>query len=235
MVRFDRTAGTLEENLALDEALLLDAERGGPEAIRFWEWESRAVVMGAGGRRAEEADLARCAADGVPVLRRASGGGTVLLGPGCVNYALVLSMVRDPRLADVRASYRAILERIAGAFADLPGIGWNGVSDLTLGDRKVSGSAQQRKRTHLLHHGTLLCGFDLSAIDVYLLEPPRMPEYRHGRPHSAFVANLPLAPAEARERLTAAFPAEPGLNEPSDLVDALVLEKYGDPAWHARR
>src|SRR5437667_5341974 len=86
----DLTLPTAAENLALDEALLLEAEAGrGGEVLRLWEWSRYAVVLGAGCRLAE-VDEAACAADAVPILRRASGGGTVLLGPGCLCYTLVL-------------------------------------------------------------------------------------------------------------------------------------------------
>ena len=41
----DRLLPTLEENLALDEALLLAAEADGPEVLRLWEWPVPAVVL----------------------------------------------------------------------------------------------------------------------------------------------------------------------------------------------
>ena len=62
-----------------------------------------------------------CRADGVAVLRRFSGGGAVVLGPGCLNYAIALSLVSRPELADVAASFRAILGRVAAALG-VPGL-----------------------------------------------------------------------------------------------------------------
>ena len=59
----DLTLPTPAENLALDEALLLEAVAGGPAVLRFWEWQSWAVVVGAGGKLAEEARLEQCSAD----------------------------------------------------------------------------------------------------------------------------------------------------------------------------
>src|SRR5204863_6707050 len=77
----DLTLPSLAENLALDEALLLEAEEGrGDEVLRVWEWRDYAVVLGAGCRLAEDVNEAACLGDGIPILRRASGGGTVLLG-----------------------------------------------------------------------------------------------------------------------------------------------------------
>src|SRR5262245_6905461 len=169
-------------NLALDEALLLEAEDGpGGEVLRVWEWAAPTVVLGAGCRLAEDVDEAACRADDVPILRRASGGGTVLLGRGCLLYSLVLSYQRSPELHDLTSSYGYILDRIREALADLlPDLEHAGTSDLSWRGRKFSGNAQQRKRTHLLHHGTLLYDFDLGQVGRYLRMPARQPEYRGG-------------------------------------------------------
>src|SRR5947209_8289808 len=125
----DLTLPALADNLALDEALLLEAEAGGPALLRVWTWPQYAVVLGAGARLAEEVDEAACRADGVVLARRSSGGGTVLLGPGCRLYSLVLP--RHPALMDVNASYRHVLGEIAASLADLaPGVAQAGTSDL---------------------------------------------------------------------------------------------------------
>src|SRR5438874_3026372 len=148
MEYLDLTLPSVAENLALDEALLLRAEAGeGDEVLRFWEWHSPAVILGAGGRLAEDVDEVACHVDQVPILRRSSGGGTVLLGPGCLCYSLVLSYNRAPELAEIRPSYFYILGRIRDALSDLsPGIKCAGSSDLVAGARKFSGNSQQRKR-----------------------------------------------------------------------------------------
>jgi len=237
MQLLDLTLPTLHANLALDEALLLEAEAGGPEVLRFWEWPQAAVVLGAGGKVAEEANVADCDADNVPIVRRSSGGGTVLLGRGCLLYSLVLSYERDPRLADLHASYRVILDRMVEALRPFAGgVAWNGTSDLVVGDRKFSGNAQQRKRGHLLHHGTLLYDFDLAAISRYLAPPPRMPDYRQARPHGDFVMNLPATAESLRACLREMWNAKDAdAAWPQARVETLVAEKYSDDSWHRRR
>lgn len=246
----DLTLPTLAENLALDEALLVDAEAGGPEVVRFWEWplspdanlacqkgEALAVVIGAGGKWAEESNVAACQRDSVPIVRRSSGGGAVLLGPGCLLFSLVLAYERDAILVDLHGSYRLILKTIAAAFVQhVPEIEPAGISDLAVGGKKCSGNAQQRKRTHLLHHGTILCSFDLAAIPRYLAHPPREPEYRRRRSHLDFVTNLDLPVAEAKACLGSAWRADESMNEwPRDQVRTLCEEKYNRPGWHQRR
>jgi len=234
----DFTAGTFPENLALDEALLLRAEAGDAgEVLRTWEWPEPAVVLGAGGQLAEDVDEAACHRDDVPIGRRSSGGGTVLLGAGCLLYSLVLRYDLAPALAQLRASYCYILERIRSALEDtLPGIELAGTSDLAVGGRKFSGNAQQRKRRHVLHHGSLLYAFDLDRVGRYLRQPARQPTYRRDRNHEAFLTNVALGPEDIKGRLCAAWQAvASNVALPDDLIQELVATKYNKPEWTRRR
>jgi lipoate---protein ligase len=233
----DITLPSLAENLALDEALLLDAEAGGREVVRLWEWHAHAVVLGAGGRLAEDVHEAACQADGVPILRRSSGGGTVLLGPGCLLYSLILRFDRHPALGDLKASYRHISHTILdGLRPHVPGLHMPDWSDWTLDDRKFSGNAQQRKRTHLLHHGTLLYAFDVALISRYLKVPPRQPEYRRQRDHAEFVTNLPIDAKTLHGVLREVWHADEALGAwPAESVRQLVAEKYERDEWIRRR
>jgi lipoate-protein ligase A len=238
--RVDWTCPTIPEDLALDEALLLAAEEDGAgPLLRLWEPTTYAVILGASGRLDDEVRRDACRADGVGVHRRASGGGTVVLGPGVVNVAVVLPLDLDPRLAAVESAQVLVLERFA---AGLRAIGLpvtvRGSGDLTVAGRKVAGSAQRRLRRHVLIHATLLNGLDLPRIARYLAEPRRQPSYREGREHAAFVANLGISAATLREALAAAWglsgPESSPPAIPRDRVRSLVAERYGDPAWTAR-
>jgi len=238
MQLLDLTLPSAVENLALDEALLLEAEAGqGGEVLRFWEWLNPTVVLGSGCVLHEDVDEKACAADGVPVLRRSSGGGTVLLSRGCLLYTLVLACDRSAALGAVRPSYGYILERVGEALADiLPGIEQAGISDLAAEGRKFSGNAQQRKRSFLLHHGTLLHAFDLALIGRYLRHPTRQPDYRGGRDHLAFLVNLPCPGDELRRRLRAGWQAsEERSSWPEREVAELVRGKYSRDEWVRRR
>src|SRR5689334_9674348 len=92
----DLTLPSPPENLACDEALLGLAESGaGEEVLRFWESTEYFVVVGYANKVAVEVNVAACEVGGIPILRRCSGGGTVVQGPGCLNYALVLRISGD--------------------------------------------------------------------------------------------------------------------------------------------
>lgn len=237
MILLDLTLPTPEENLALDEALLLRSEREESagrdgEALRFWESPAPFVVLGVAGRLRSDVRVEACRRDGVPVLRRISGGGTVLQGPGSLNFALVLSLARRPELRDIRRGYRRILEGVAGALG-IAGAGLRGISDIALGDAKVSGNAQKRTRGALLHHGTILHGLDPAIVSRWLEEPADRPEYRGARRHEDFLGSVPIPPAELKRRLAEAWGAVPGGFEVPPL-EGLIAEKYANPAWTER-
>jgi lipoate-protein ligase A len=110
-----------------------------------------------------------------------------------------------------------------------------GTSDLVVESRKVSGNSLRCKRDHLLYHGTLLYDFDLTLIGELLRMPPRQPEYRAGRPHGQFVANLPVGADSLRRALAAAFEADKPLDDwPRDETEGLVASRYGRDEWNAR-
>jgi len=234
----EQTLTTLDENLALDEALLLAAEAGGGgEVLRFWEWPAKAVVLGAGGSIAIDVNEAVCREDGVPLHRRASGGGTVLLDRGCLNYTVVLEYTRAAELRDVTASYRWLLGKVRDALRPVATLEHIGISDLALEGRKVSGNAQQRKSRFLLHHGTLLYAFDASTVGRYLNPPERAPAYRAGRDHASFVTNVPADAATLKRLIVAEFAAQPSelSDAVMDRVPALIEERYAKQEWVRRR
>jgi lipoate-protein ligase A len=118
----DLTLDTPEANLALEEALLDWCQAGGSRGVgflRFWRPASHFVVLGYGNRAAVELDVEACRAAQVPVLRRCTGGGAVLQGPGCLNYALVLPVDSVPGLETITAANRLIMQRHARALAPL--------------------------------------------------------------------------------------------------------------------
>jgi lipoate-protein ligase A len=234
----DLTLETLAENLALDEALLLQAEAGmGGEVLRLWEWPGYAVILGAGCRLAEDVDAEACRVDRVPISRRASGGGTVLLGPGCLLFSLVLAYDRSPALRGVKSSYAYILDQVREALSPLAaGIERAGTSDLAIGGRKFSGNSQQRKQGFLLHHGTLLFDFELDRVGRYLYLPARQPDYRQGRDHAAFLRNFPAGATRLRQQLRGGWQAEDPLPAwPHEAVGRLVAERYSRADWIGRR
>lgn len=232
----DLTLPTPAANLACDEALL-DAceEEAGGEVLRFWEPDDYFVVVGYSNHIAMEVNAAACEREKVGVYRRCSGGGTVLQGPGCLNYSLILNLEGNDSLQTITSANCSIMARHKDALAALLGqpVQVRGHTDLALHNMKFSGNAQRRKRRALIFHGTFLVDFDIGIVNKFLLMPSRQPAYRKDRPHSAFLMNLPL-PAEAvKEALRRAWSAETELKSPPDYT-RLVEEKYSQADWNQK-
>lgn len=236
MQYLDLTLSTAAENLALDEALLNEAEAANApsETLRLWESSRPMVVVGRSSRVNEEVRLEVCRELGVPVLRRASGGATVLAGPGCLMYALVLDYRLRPELRAVDRAHRWVLGTLAAALETrVPGVQCRGTSDLAIGNHKFSGNSARCRREHILYHGTLLYDFPLQLIERCLKMPPRTPDYREGRSHHGFVANLPMQADEIRRLLVETFDArEPRDAWPELRVARLASDKYARLEWN---
>jgi len=227
------------ELIAMDELLLNKAEAGEiDETLRFWSPEEYFIVVGRAGRTAEDCFLDRCRRGKIRIIRRISGGGTVLQGPGCFNYSAIISYETDGAYRGVRSSYGKILGKIRDALKTKR---FNAevfpLSDIALGTRKISGNAQARKRKFFLHHGTFLHDFDVGKVSLYLRHPCKEPEYRQNRAHGDFLANIPIPGEELEETLKEVFLVsqpciwEPGQKDQDDLKD-LVCRKFSQDEWN---
>jgi len=238
MKHLDLTFPTAAENLACDEALLEWGEQdGAAEVLRFWTPPETSVVAGYANLAAREVDLAACAVRGIPVFRRVSGGGAVLQGPGCLNYALVLQVAQAVELQSVVPANAYVLERHRRAMESVLGrpVRVQGQTDLAIDGRKFSGNAQRRRRRAALFHGTFLLGLDVELAEAVLRRPSREPAYRAGRLHRQFMVNL-NCPAEAiKEALRRVWGAdEPLAGAPLEAISRLVRDKYAQAAWNLR-
>ena len=225
MKQLDLALPTPAENIARDEALLDAAERGeGGEVLRFWESPTYFVVVGYANKIETEVNVAACEARGIPILRRCSGGGTVVQGPGCLSYALVLSLADHAELRNITAANRFIMERHRAAIeAEVRSqksevrIEVQGHTDLALVTRhpspaifqKFSGNAQRRRRRFILFHGTFLLNFDFAVVSELLPQPSRQPDYRQSRGHMSFLKNLNLPSDLVKSALWGAWSNSP--------------------------
>jgi len=232
---------TAEENVALDEALLVAAdERDGPAVLRIWEQRPNfAVVLGASRRIAADVWAENCREDGAPIVRRASGGGTVVIGPGALNVTLVLPFSAHPALASVDGAQMYILNRIAEAIrARGPEVEVLGSGDLTLAGRKFAGSAQRRLRRWVMVHASILYDMPITRISRYLRRPERQPAYRDQREHEEFLLNLPMHRTILNESIRSAWPLSHRLDAASevsrDLLESLLAEKFANRSWIER-
>jgi len=240
MFLLDHSFSLPQENLACDEAILEACEAGEVAAkgvLRFWESPRYFVVLGYTGKIEIEVNIAACAARNISILRRCSGGGTVLQGPNCLNYSLVLPINEGEALSGILETNRFVMNRNARALSrvmDAP-VEVQGHSDLTIAGRKFSGNAQRRKRKFFLFHGTFLLDFDLELLARVLRQPPVQPEYRGQRAHADFVTNLDISAQEIKDSLAQEWGANGVLRSAPDArMTQLIAEKYARDEWNLK-
>lgn len=237
MQLLDYSAISPAENLALDEALLDFAEeQEGSPTLRFWESPRYFVALGYTNRASTETDVEACNVRDIPILRRATGGGTVLQGPGCLNYALV-ERIEAGQAMNVGGTNDAVMSRVRGALQPLVEgeVAIQGHTDLTWRGLKFSGNAQKRRAHFFLFHGTVLLDFDLELVGRVLRPPSKEPAYRGKRPHGEFITNVPLQREIVKSALAAAFGAHERSEErPMERVRQLMENRYERPEWNFR-
>jgi lipoate-protein ligase A len=158
--------GNAPENMALDEALLLNMPRLQAPVLRFYGWSEQAASFGYFQRytEVERMTLLR------PLVRRPTGGGIV--PHDCDwTYSLIFPASHPWYRLRATGSYRESHQWIRSAFAKLrvecelaaeashagPGqcfVGYE-ISDVLWKGRKVAGAAQRRTRSGLLIQGSV--------------------------------------------------------------------------------
>jgi lipoate-protein ligase A len=238
MWSLDLTLPSPAENLALDEALLEVCDTSSnSEVLRFWEPTQFFVVVGYANRVETEVNAQFCHEQNIPIIRRCTGGGTVLQGQGCLNYSLVLRLERGPALQSISGTNEYVLGQHAAALSQLLGksVIKMGHTDLALGSLKFSGNAQRRRKNALLFHGSFLLRLDLNMVENSLLLPSKQPEYRLNRSHRDFLINLQTPAQAIKSALRQTWGATEAVKRvPLDQVAALVRSKYGRTDWNLK-
>ena len=151
--------------MGLDEAILNARIRGNiDDTLRFFQFKPSAVSIGLFQNLATQVDLAKCEEKNIDIVRRMTGGGSVFHDTGGeITYSVVLGI--DKRTNDIIGSYRMICGGIVEALGEL-GVRsmFRPVNDVLVGERKISGSAQTRKKGVLLQHGTFMYDTDIETL-----------------------------------------------------------------------
>jgi len=233
MLRLDLSRDDPAANLALDEALLVSAEKTGGEVLRFWQFSRPVVVIGRGSKIRNEVDVDYCESRSISILRRCSGGAAIVAGPGCRLYSVVLDLVARPELRNVDLAHQFVMRHLAEATrAQLPEVQLQGICDLTLGAKKFSGNSLRVAKDHLLYHGTILQEVDLSLVSNCLRTPPRQPEYRTGRSHDEFMTAVEINAAAWCDCFAAGLNATQSMTSlPEQRIVDEFTSKYASKDW----
>jgi lipoate-protein ligase A len=181
------------ENMAIDAALLECFVPGESRPVlRLYGWEPPAFSCGRFQRPEEILDLSACARDGIPVVRRITGGGVIFHGQE-LTYSLVCPVAVIPGGDSVKEGFRYLTSflldfyRALGLEADFAldtdtggrrlglrtPLCFAGTEecDILINGRKIGGNAQRRLRKVVFQHGSIPLRSMAEQAAPYLREP----------------------------------------------------------------
>lgn len=231
-------------NMAVDEALLESAARGGLPTLRFYQWNEPTLSLGYFQRFADRGSHA--ASLDCPIVRRTTGGGAILHDRE-LTYSLTVPaghrLARRPAELYDRM-HRSLVQALAqlGAASQVLATGADrgplaepflcfqrrASGDVVQAGAKIAGSAQRRHRGAILQHGSILVETSRAAPELpgleqtarVLLSPERLVE----------VWREPLA-----RELELNFAADELSAAEQSRADELVAEKFSTAAWTEKR
>lgn len=147
-----------------------------------------AIVMGISGQVDQLIQQEKFKQASLPLIRRFSGGGTVIVDENTLFVTLICQTDALP----IHPFPRPIMEWTAEAIYTplFPHTSFQlQENDYVLDGRKWGGNAQSIVKGRWLHHSSLLWDYRSDYMD-YLLIPPKMPDYRQARGHTDFLCRL---------------------------------------------
>lgn len=254
-------------NMAVDEALLEAVAAGESRPVlRFYGWQPACLSLGIA-QSWQEVDLERCAALGWDVVRRPTGG-RAILHVDELTYSVCAPKEEERVRGSILESYQRLSQglvrglRLMGlvpeqAVGDRQERGAAGPAcfddpadyEITIGGRKLVGSAQMRKRGVVLQHGTLPLYGDIARISEGLrVEIAGERAAIHRRLHerattveASLGRRIEFDEAAAfmqqgfAEALNLRFVEEPLTAQELARAGELRREKYGTAGWTQRR
>lgn len=161
------------------------------ESKRFMIWipDKSYIVLGASNKAEDALFLENVKLDNISVLKRPSGGQTVMLTPNNLIIAVVFS---DPNSVKPKDVFNQMNMLIIAALEEtgITNLRLSGISDIAIQEKKILGSAIYRSKDTLLYHAVLNLGEPASTFEKYLRHPSKEPDYRKGRKHTDFVTSL---------------------------------------------
>lgn len=175
---------SIQEQLEIEEALLRADNRN-------WcivnQGAFPSIVFGISGKPVDFVDKERYHENPITFIRRFSGGGTVVVD----ENTLFISFIFSKKDLDFGISPKALLEWSLSLYRPMfhPKDFCFTENDYTIGDRKIGGNAHYFAKDRWLHHTTFLWDYNPSLMALLKI-PKKIPEYRKGRDHLAFIDTL---------------------------------------------
>ena len=171
-------------NMAIDEAMLLTQKASFQPTLRFYDWQHPAFSFGYFQQISEEVDVPACETHGIELVRRMTGGGTVVHGWD-VTYTIIVPHGSGKFPKDISAAYCAISDCLINGLQRLgidvahqiekpiagnaPNICLTNPAqyDTLLDGKKIAGVSQRRNQAGVMYQGYI--ALDLPTSEVLVL------------------------------------------------------------------
>jgi lipoate-protein ligase A len=185
---------------------------------------------------AEDVELEACKKLGVRIVRRTSGGGSIFTD----RNQLIFSLITDHALgSDVGDSFKRTCDGLITAL-EVCNIHatFKPPNDILINGKKISGSAQARKKRAYLTHSTIILDIDHDIIHSVLKQA------KHGYTSSVH-AECGFTPelGMLKKAIITAYSEQFGIQfqageltlKEQKMVQELIETKYGTDQWNFRR
>ncbi|NJE04114.1 biotin/lipoate A/B protein ligase family protein [Thermococcus sp. MV11] len=238
-----------EVQMAIDEAIMRARIEGKvPDTVRLYAFSPSSVTIGRFQSVIHDVNLEEARALGIPVVRRITGGGSVFHDEfGEITYSVVVREDHHPMLRNVEDSYRYLAGPLVDALRELGlNAGFSGLNDIVANGKKISGSAQTRRKGIILQHGTFMYATRVEVLaKVLRVSKAKLADKGVSsiweRVTTLEREGVRLNRWEAYELLKdkffTAFELEEGelTNYELELAEKLIEERYGNPKWNEMR
>lgn len=157
-------------NMAKDHAVLQGlAMHNSLPTLRIYRWERTSVTLGYFQKVEECVNTSYCRKNGISITRRETGGGTVMHNME-LTYSFTVPVKSGIVPESVEDSFRVIISPVIDSLRQLSiNADFRPVNDIVINHRKISGSAQVRKKGVLQQHGTLILDMDNDLLSSVLI------------------------------------------------------------------
>jgi lipoate---protein ligase len=166
------------------------SKEGYPDYRLFaWVPDKIYIIIGAANQVDKSVITDNAINDNAVILKRPSGGESVILTP---KTLVISTLVHENQISNPKSHFNKINSLIIEILQrlNIQGLNQKGISDISIGEKKILGSGIYRKSGILFYHAVLNVSESTALISRYLKHPQREPDYRQGRNHSEFVSSL---------------------------------------------
>jgi lipoate-protein ligase A len=155
----------------------------------LWHPDDRYIILGRANNPEASLETDLVEVDNVMVYKRPSGGETVILTPNTLVISVKQKIGNE---LNTQKYFKEINDKIMDALSTLgvQDLSMKGISDISIGDKKILGSSIYLRKQTLFYHAVLNISESVDVISKYLKHPTKEPDYRKGRSHKEFVTSL---------------------------------------------